>query len=115
MALEPMRTASSNDTSGVAGVSVTRSSIGVRPNGRIGGRIFASRAPSFLDAAEASFAAGIFHQCRDKVAALEIGPQRGDKNELGICRLPQQEVANAALAARADDDVGVGNAARPQM
>ena len=41
--------------------------------------------------------------------AVEVGPQRGNEDELGIGRLPQQEVAGALLAGGADEQVDVGH------
>ena len=44
----------------------------------------------------------------EQMAAAKIGPQSvGDPN-LGVCNLPQQEVADAHLAARADEQIGIG-------
>src|SRR3954447_19989607 len=45
----------------------------------------------------------------------EVGPQLVAEDQLGIGRLPQQVVGEAALAARADDEVGVVHLGRVQQ
>ena len=44
-----------------------------------------------------------------EMAGAEVGPEHVLEDELGIGRLPQQEVGQALLAGGADDQVGVGH------
>src|ERR1700757_774415 len=46
---------------------------------------------------------------------LEAGPQAIEKDQLRIGALPEQEVADALLAAGADQEIGVGDVAGQQM
>src|SRR5437660_12512869 len=43
--------------------------------------------------------------------AAEVGPQRLGDPDLGIRDLPEQEIADAHLAARTDQQIGIGLAA----
>src|SRR5579872_2300394 len=43
-----------------------------------------------------------------EVGAAEIGPQRLGKDQLGIGALPEQEIADALLAAGADKKIRIG-------
>ena len=45
----------------------------------------------------------------------EIRPQRVDEHQLGVGALPEQEIADALLAAGADQQVRVGHARRQQL
>ena len=65
--------------------------------------------------AEPSLAAGVGVQRGLELGAAEVGPERGRELELRVGRLPQQEVRHAHLAARADDQVGVGHVGRVQV
>jgi hypothetical protein len=58
----------------------------------------------------ASLAAGVFGECRLHVLGAEIGPQHFLEDELGIGRLPEQEVRDALLAGGADDEIRVRHA-----
>src|SRR5262245_40182143 len=40
---------------------------------------------------------------------IEIGPIRGHKYQLAVCRLPEQEIGEPLFATRTDDEIGVGN------
>ena len=42
------------------------------------------------------------------MAAAEVGPERVGDPDLGVRDLPEQEVADAHLAARADQQIGIG-------
>src|SRR6478735_7497815 len=53
--------------------------------------------------------------CLLQVVLAEIGPQRVDEHQLGIGTLPEQEIADALLAAGADQEVGVGHAGGQQL
>src|SRR5882672_8205635 len=50
-----------------------------------------------------------------QVLLAEIRPQSIDEHQLGIGTLPEQEIADALLAARADQQVRVGNSCRQQL
>src|SRR5690348_9547319 len=49
-----------------------------------------------------------------EIAFGEIGPQRRREHQLGVGGLPEQEVADALLAAGADEQVGIGDAGGEQ-
>src|SRR5262249_42647109 len=49
-----------------------------------------------------------------KLFSGEIRPERVDKHQLGIGRLPEQKVAQSMFAASADDEVGLGKCACEQ-
>src|SRR5260370_108323 len=57
--------------------------------------------------AVATFAAVIVAQRFLEIGLAAIPPQRRGEDELGIRRLPQQEIADALLAAGADDEIGI--------
>ena len=44
-----------------------------------------------------------------QIRAIEVRPQPVGEDELGIGALPEQEIAQAKLAAGADQKIGVGN------
>src|SRR5271170_2522432 len=50
-----------------------------------------------------------------QVFLAEIRPQRVDEHQLGVGTLPQHEIADALLAAGADQQVGIGHARRQQL
>ncbi len=50
----------------------------------------------------------------EQLLAAEIGPQRVDEQKLGIGGLPEQEIAEAVLAAGADQEVRLRQAAGEQ-
>src|ERR1700730_10840572 len=62
-----------------------------------------------------AFPAAEFIDCLLQVALREIGPQRLGEEELRIGALPQQKVADAFVAAGADQQIGVGELRRKQM
>src|SRR5512147_170933 len=43
-----------------------------------------------------------------EVLAAEIGPERVGDPELGVRRLPEEEVRDAELPARPDEEIGIG-------
>src|SRR5271170_5854202 len=59
---------------------------------------------------EAPVAAGEFGQCGGEMLGAEIRPQDIEKHELGVGRLPEQEIRQSLLAGGADEEVGVGDA-----
>src|ERR1035437_7538256 len=72
----------------------------------------ASSGPS--SPAEATPARGILGERLLERLTREVGPQLVAEDELGVGRLPQQVVRQPALAARADDHVGVVHLGRVQ-
>src|SRR5215471_1953053 len=58
-------------------------------------------------AAEPALAAAVFGERLLEHGAVEVGPMRGDEDELAIGSLPQQEVGEPLLAAGADDEIGI--------
>src|SRR5580658_7762111 len=65
--------------------------------------------------AVAAFAAVIVAERVFEVALAEIGPHGAGEDELGVSGLPEQEVADALLAAGADDEIGVGHVGGEEM
>src|SRR5262245_6362937 len=65
-----------------------------------------------LDAAVATVAFLIGDDGLEQMASPEIGPERLGDPDLGVCNLPEEEVADAHLAARPDEQVGIGLARR---
>ena len=63
-------------------------------------------------AAEATMAAGELEERGVEGVRSEVGPERLGEVELGVGRLPDQEVRQALLAAGPDDEVRVGQADR---
>src|SRR4029077_20590772 len=70
---------------------------------------------SAADAAITSLAPAEFGYRLFQVLLAEIRPQRVDGHQLGVGRRPQQEIADALLAAGADQQVGVGHACRQYL
>src|SRR4051794_23258494 len=64
--------------------------------------------PALADGAIAAFAAVVLADCRFHIGLGEVRPQRVEEDQLGVCRLPQEEVAEALLAGGANDHVGIG-------
>src|SRR5262249_48167672 len=56
-----------------------------------------------------AFAAMKIADCLLKIGTAEIRPQGIDEDEFGISRLPEQEIADALLAAGPDEEVGIGS------
>src|SRR5579884_505877 len=65
--------------------------------------------------AVAALALLIFGQAFEQVDATEIRPQRRRYVNFRVRQLPQEEVAEAHLAAGADHKIGVGKMARVEM
>src|SRR4051794_30348165 len=65
-------------------------------------------------AAEAAVARGVFLDRGPERAVVEVGPEVGQEDELGVSRLPEQEVRDALLAGGPDDEIGIGDAMRVQ-
>src|SRR5262245_13921166 len=49
-----------------------------------------------------------FLECILEILLTEVGPQRVDKDQLGIGRLPEKEITDPLFAAGANDDVRIG-------
>ena len=72
------------------------------------GAHFAPAATGRRDAAEAAIALLIREHAFEQVPAAEVGPQRVGDPDLRVGDLPQQEIADAHLAARPDQQIGIG-------
>ena len=59
----------------------------------------------FVDRAEASLAARVLLQGCVECVLIEVRPQALDEVQLGVRALPEQEVAEAFLAAGADEQI----------
>src|SRR5689334_20484624 len=92
---KPIHTAASSSGPSTA-ADTTRSS---RPRKRAGAALAA-------DAAIATVAAAELDDRPLQMLLAEVGPQRVDEHQLGVGTLPQQEIADALLAAGADQQVG---------
>src|SRR4051812_34995588 len=79
-----------------------------RPRKRAGGALVA-------DAAIATLAAAELGDGALEMLLAEVGPQRVDEHQLGVGTLPEQEIADALLAAGADQQVGIGHAGGQQL
>ena len=64
-----------------------------------------------LGAAEAPLAAGVPGERRIERRGVEVGPEDVGEVQLRVGELPQQEIADALLAAGADQQVGLGREA----
>src|SRR5947207_8744467 len=67
------------------------------------------------DAAIATFAAAELGDGLLEMVLAEVGPQCVDENKLRVGALPQQEIADALLAARADQQIRVGHTSRQKL
>ena len=72
----------------------------------------ATRLSATLSTPEAAVALLVLDDGPQQVRSAEVGPQRRRHPELAVRDLPQQEVADSQLAARADEQVGIGNVGR---
>ena len=66
-------------------------------------------------AAESSTPRRVLRQGRAQVALVEVGPELVDEDELRVGELPEQEVRDAQLAARADQQIGIGQLGRVEV
>src|SRR5512134_174367 len=66
-------------------------------------------------AAEAPLAPAVRGERFFERRGIEVGPQRLGEVELGVGELPQQEVADALLAAGADEEVRLGRVAHGEI
>src|SRR5213075_2842519 len=66
-------------------------------------------------AAEAPLAAGVGGDRLVERRGVEIRPQRLGEVELGVGELPEEEVADALLAARADKEIGLRRVAHREV
>src|SRR6187399_2847593 len=68
----------------------------------------------FASQAETAFAAA---ECGDRIIEMrdrKIRPQHLADIQLGVCKIPQQEIADAMIAAGADEQIGVDDVAELQ-
>src|SRR5271156_6488095 len=70
---------------------------------------------AFADAAVTALALLEFDEGIEQAGAAEIGPERFCHENFGVGNLPEQEIADAHLAAGADEQVRVRQAAGVQM
>ena len=75
----------------------------------------AGRLYLFAGVPVASFALCIKFECAVKLLLVEIRPQRVAKPQLGIGQVPQQEIADALLAAGANQQVRIRNTRQRQL
>ena len=73
-----------------------------------------ARAPLPRLASEPALASGELEEGRVERGRPEVGPEGLAEVELGVGRLPDEEVREALLAAGPDHEVGVGQAGRVQ-
>lgn len=71
----------------------------------------ASAGGGFGEAAEAAFAAAKVFYCVGKISGFEFGPHARGEEKFGVGAFPQHEVAEAAVAAGADEQVHVESGA----
>src|SRR5262249_43928606 len=67
------------------------------------------------DTAIATFASAELSDGLLEVLLAEVGPQRVDEHQFGVGALPQQEIADALLAAGADQEIGIAHARSEQF
>src|SRR5690242_4235658 len=67
------------------------------------------------DAAIATFAAAKLGNRLLEMLLAEVGPQGVDEHQLSVGTLPQQEIADALLAAGADQQIRIGHARGQQL
>ena len=70
---------------------------------------FAPQKDSSLNSAKTAVPLGVFLQRGEKLRLAEIRPERRRDDQFGVGNLPEQKIADAHLAAGADEQVGVGN------
>ena len=58
---------------------------------------------------------GVLGERGAQVALVEVGPEAVDEHELRVGELPEHEVRDAELAARADQQVGIGQLGRVEI
>src|SRR5688572_2936430 len=58
-----------------------------------------------IDGAESAVATRVLLQCFVERALVEVRPQAVDEMQLGVCALPQEEIAEALLATGADQQI----------
>src|SRR5215470_16509588 len=73
------------------------------------------RAASDADGAIATLAPTELGNGVLKIGLAEVGPQGAAEHQLSIGRLPQQKIADALIAAGADQQVRFGQLVRPQV
>src|SRR5204862_1307412 len=61
---------------------------------------------------ETALPRGVLRECPGELLAIEVGPERVGEVELGIGRLPEQEVRETLLSARANHEIRVVHVGR---
>src|SRR5689334_1926951 len=78
--------------------------------------LFHAREPNlFARTTKAAFAARKDLERADQVVRGEVGPKDIGEIQLGVRRFDEQEVAQALLAARANEQIDVGEIARSEV
>src|SRR5688572_33142435 len=72
--------------------------------GTVGERVSSSIATR-IDGAESAIASRVLLQCLVESALVEVRPEAVDEMQLGVCALPEHEIAESLLAASADQQV----------
>src|SRR5687768_8634015 len=72
--------------------------------GRVGERL-SSSITTRIDGAESAVTTRVFLQRLVEGALVEVRPQTVDEMQLGVCALPEEEIAQALLATGADQEV----------
>ena len=80
--------------------------------GRRRARAVLAQGPGFRDAAVAALPLLELGDGLEEVARAEVGPEDRRHVDLGVGDLPEEVVRDAHLAARADEEVGVGQTGR---
>ena len=62
--------------------------------------------------AEAPAAVRVLGERSPELALSEVGPEGVDEDELGVGELPEEEVRDAELAGRPDEEIGLGHLGR---
>src|SRR3954449_10487330 len=83
-------------------------SAAARPRSRSGSR-------SWSSPAESSTPRGVLRQRSTQVALVEVRPELVHEDKFRIRELPEQEVRDAQLAARADQQIGIGQLRRIEV
>src|SRR5512139_832872 len=69
----------------------------------------------FAGAAKAAFTGSIGGDRHIQCRRIKFGPQRVGEIQFGVGQLPQQEIADALLAAGADEEVGFGHVGQTEL
>src|SRR5258706_13136328 len=109
------RNAASNTAAVRARVRNKQSGVGCRAYRRARRRPALGGGKLLAGASEAAFAPPVRGERRFERGTVEIGPERVGEVQLGIRELPEQEIADALLAAGANEQVGLGSIVHRQV